>query len=217
MQIVRKKDFLESRFYTDEETFRVTNGRASFLFDVEDLPISAHCASEIEISDYELYHAMIWKKIQDHLPLCYSIAKKFPVDSEILVSDVGIPLMLNALRTFDPKRGEFTSYIYRLLHSRYSRYVQVSQREVAMVILDIAQVEIMQHDDADLVLYLMKCLNEEERIMIVMRFWKGLTYEEIAIQFNVVKSTVYRVLKKALAKCDKQSKQSFMDETFFNG
>ena len=181
------------RYFTDEKghTFRLTSeGRAAYPLGVEDVS-PARPATPAELFKFKRRQIAVWAVVQRFLPLCYKLAK----GSEELVHEVGIPCVLNCLAQHDPLgAASFGTYLYSALRRRYAGWYRRPQ--TVEQFQERAAIPEPEFDDT--VQYIMDRLDEYDRALLVLRFWEGMTLQEIADVIGSSKATVSVELRRAL-------------------
>lgn len=139
----------------------------------------------------------------------------------------GLPLMdmisegclglMKAANTFDPdKRFKFLTYAgYAIVqgvikavqdhkqygHESLDELIYDDGSEVTQE--DLLESDVRQSDDLaflNQIRDMLNCLSDKERMIITLRFWHGLTLEEIGSRINVTKEAVRRIEVRALRK-----------------
>lgn len=182
-------------------------GRAAYLYRVEEHPPTYEKASEDDVKMFRLQHSLIWGLVEDHMGLAADVLRKVTgrIDEDMLY-DLGVQCLLDCARCWKPHTGvRFTTYAYSALSRRYlSRPkrldLDLPLDEDALGITEEKEEEVEQ-EVTELVLYLIGKLPDEERALLELYYLKGFTMEELAETQEVAKSTVSRRIKQALAKC----------------
>lgn len=151
-------------------------------------------ATEEEVAAFVLRRVKAWEKIIETLPLARSILHRAGLTDE-QEYDVAIPAIARAWRKFDPDRGEWRGFIRRVLwHDLLSawRRVKIVTSELHDDIPEPGEREVPD------VVYILDKLSEQDRSLLLLRFWGGLKLDEIASVMGFVKSGAWLRVKRAV-------------------
>lgn len=152
---------------------------------------------------------VLWWDILKHFPACYKILKDLGYRGEYdpIVHDVGIPVIVRCLRSYDPKKGKFSTYMWPSLKTGFAAAMRTRYHgELNSNMPD--EIKCLELEHRDHVLYLLKGLDKYDQHLLVLHFWKGLTYEELADTLGVAKSTVCNHIRRALDRCRRRHNAS---------
>lgn len=190
-------------FVSTDGCFTITDdGRAAYLYDVRDKPDVYRKATELEIQLFQLQKAELWALVEKYTPLAYRIAYKFfKYNGDYFASTVGVDAIIDAHRRYKGNTN-VASYIRNEL--RYA-YMKASWNN--HTVKTWPQIEDIDNDDREYVYNLLSKLPKYERMLLELYFFKGLTYEQIAILRGCTKSTILNHVKHAIALCQSFVKQ----------
>ena len=186
------------------ETFKKKDDQACYLFTVMSLPREWQIADEMAIKVFETRRAAIWRVISNNMGLCWSMATKYGIYEEETIRDVGISTLLRCVRSYQVNSGvKFSTYASAALKREYYKSQRRKYRhiDVARLTFNDQVCTEVEREALDQVQYTLKQLSVYERILLTLRFWKGLTYEELGSHFDVSKATIGSDLKSTLLKC----------------
>jgi RNA polymerase sigma factor (sigma-70 family) len=195
-------------YFTDEEgdVFWINEeGQGVFACDVREAPTRRQAATPAQVLKYEAANAAYWATVQRYMPECVAALKRVRSDDESLISDVGFPTLRKCLKRFDPGQGEWLAYLRNALWREYRKALQ-AQRNKQLPDLShgdeptVMNDDIPEHDLHEQVRYIVSQLDEHDRALFTLYYWKELSYEEIAMVLGSCKATVCNYMKKALAK-----------------
>lgn len=190
---------------TDGETFVRRDGQAGYLFRLSPLPQEYRPATKQEQKQYDEEHERIWSLVSGNIPLGFSIAHRyFDLYDEETINRITIDKLLQCARGYDRKLGvaKFSTYARKAL---YRAFQQESRRKTFLRIDDVENSfsinEKCEYDDVEEIEYLLKGLHPYDRSLLLLYFWKGLTYDELAVKVGSSRSGVYSDLQKAIYTC----------------
>ena len=145
--------------------------------------------------------------IEANLPLVRSVAARFAgrAETEDLVQ-VGSIGLIKAARSFDPARGtRFSTYAFCMIAGEIRHFLRYSRRTDLLggVFADSAPADDDTEEEALAraeTAELMAGLDESERRLVELRFFRSLTQKETAIIMKVSQSCVSRNEKRILGK-----------------
>ncbi len=150
--------------------------------------------------------------VRDHLALTPSVIKKHfscnlseDSDFETLRSDGDVGLLVAATRYEEQRGASFSSFAYKYIKGYINKGIQKRNRNnLFFTNLDdcYAVEDTRSHDTYDIPpqidMKMRTVLDAFSYWIIVDRFFNGLTYEEIAVEFSSNKQTIHRVANKAI-------------------
>lgn len=145
-----------------------------------------------------------WSDILKHMPLCYKVLHRlrWRGDYDELVYDVGVPTLARCLRSYDENKGAFSTYAYKALYRSFAQAIVASKPKATSLVVDSpAVLETPELDHVDHVQYLLDGLSKYDRALLILYFWKGLNYDELAEVIGVSKSTISSHIRLALNRC----------------
>lgn len=94
---------------------------------------------------------------------------------------------LESIRSFDPKKGVFRAWLYRIARNSLIDFYRSHARQTVSIeniwdlpSEDIATLAAEKSIDAEKLHEAMKILNADQREIVMLRIWEGLSYAEIA-------------------------------------
>jgi len=142
-----------------------------------------------------------WRLVVDNMGLCWWALAKLGGADEALVCDVGLPTLQRCAELWDEQRP-FALYAKRALFLEYAKAMRRARRMGARMrpLSDDARAldEAPTLDCRDEVLTIMGRLSRYDRMLLLMRYWGGMTYDDIGQELGVPKPTVADQVRKAL-------------------
>jgi RNA polymerase sigma-70 factor (ECF subfamily) len=106
--------------------------------------------------------------------------------AEDLTSSTFIKAM-ESIRSFNPEKGELRAWLYRIARNLMIDYYRSTRPTVDIESVwdlpsdDIASLATEKHIDAAMLREAMQSLNADQREIVMLRVWEGLSYKEIAM------------------------------------
>jgi RNA polymerase sigma-70 factor (ECF subfamily) len=137
-------------------------------------------------------------------------------DIDDVVQDIFLKTYAN-IKSFDSGK-KFSSWLYRIAHNTFLNHLRSSKKELFRIDFDTVLPFLYSNDDPEEGLELKKVseqldsylelLDQKYREIIVLRFYEGLSYEEIADVLKVPVSTVGVRISRALQHLKKKAGES---------
>lgn len=154
-------------------------------------------ATGSEVAAFLASRESAWAVIVETLPMTRAILASAGLRNDSYESDVAIPAIAKAWRAYDPERGSWKGLVRRVLwHDILSATRRARIREFS---LDGDYQDDGEREVPDVV-YILDRLCEQDRSLLVLRFWFDLTLDEIAEVMGFVKSGAWLRVKRALEK-----------------
>ncbi len=147
-------------------------------------------------------------------------ARKFlQVEDDIddLVQEVFIKVYAN-IRSFDPDR-KFSSWLYRIARNTFLNHIRSSKKNMLRIDFDAAlpflysyetpETSFVEKNLAKGLDACMKDIDEKYREVLVLRFYEGLSYEEIADVLRIPLSTVGVRISRAIKHIQKKYAEKY--------
>ena len=167
-------------------------------------------ATNCEVAAFVASRAVAWAVVADSLPIARAVLRTVGLD-ECTISDVGIPALAKAWRAYDPDRGSWKAFAQRVVKIEavvYRKRTELDRKKAREFSLDVWRAlddgTALQRDHKDEgelspdVGYILERLSEEDRLVLVLRFWGNLSLPEIAEVMGFVKSGAWLRVKRAL-------------------
>ena len=165
---------------------------------IRNLPAKRRTATPAERARFKKRRAAVWAVVQRFLPLCYKLVPPGQ-DRDEVVHEAGIPCVLDCLRCHDPTgKAGFGTYLYAALRRRYLGWLRSRRRAVAEQKYEREAPPEPELDDT--VQYILEGLDEYDRGLLVLKYWEGLTLQEIADAVGCSKATISVDVQRALRK-----------------
>lgn len=110
-----------------------------------------------------------------------------------------------SLHTYNPQKGAFTTWLYRITvnqsikRKRKQRVIVVPLDNLSTTISPLSVPGMDEIADSDEIREAIKRLNDHQRTVLILRYFSGLSYEEISrileIPIGTVKSRLVRAIK----------------------
>lgn len=143
-------------------------------------------------------------EVEKHLGLAIKVARSFPnIEFDDALWGVCMPCIDRCLKTHDPSRGAFSTYAVRAMRNALLGYLKRQVRFPYRIPeqFDIADERIILAEIKMDAYTLLSCLSKRLKLVILMRFWKGMTHQEIGDKFGVSKTCITYWLNEAYEKC----------------
>ncbi len=155
-------------------------------------------ASDIEVAAFIVRRADAWELITKSLPIARAALIKVGLADEHFLSDIGVPALARAWRSYDPKRGPWLHFASKLVYQAGVRerknLSQLVPLESAEVLVNM-KVNGEQTCDVD---YILERLTDNEKLILFLRYWGDATLPEIADILGFCKSGAWLRAKRAL-------------------
>lgn len=192
------------RFYknTSSQVFWLNDeGRAVYVDQIREPPKIMRDVTADEAVEYLREQSELWSQITRHLNLVFWLLhRKRERYDEDEVREVAIPTCMRCLAGWDREKGEFSTYFSRAFFIEYRRMQARKRRDAARETNDrkCHHDDLAKHDAVLDVQWLLSRLSKQDASILVLYFWYGLTYLEIAETIGMSKSTVFWLMKIAL-------------------
>lgn len=145
-----------------------------------------------------------WDEALEHLPLCYYMAKRFGCYDETVIWDVCFPALLKSLKTWESEKGSKKStWVCRAMHYALLGHLKdcarISQLREVYDEPDEKGPDLT--DVRDCAYSILRSVNEDERQLLLFRFWKKMSLAELAEVYGLSREAVRGRLNKVLEKC----------------
>jgi RNA polymerase sigma-70 factor (ECF subfamily) len=118
-------------------------------------------------------------------------------DADDILQDVFV-LVYKSLATFDPHKGAFTTWLYRIT-IRCCLNFRRKRRVTSLPLYEDLLAEPIRDDDIEVIRQAIEGLSKKQRAVIILRYYWDLPYHEIAqaldIPLGTVKSRINLALK----------------------
>ena len=182
------------KLFTDEHNqhFTILRNKAMYITgQLCTIPGKYTEASSQSKQKHEYRLTLMWKLVQKNIGLIFHIAAKMNISKDIAY-DLGMDALIRCTTKFDPLRGyKFSTYVGRAIRNAFLDYEPRNTVELP------DDLTIEQTDEID-VQYAINKLSKYDKTLIILRFWKGMTYQELADTTGTVKSTIHLHIKEAL-------------------
>lgn len=152
-------------------------------------------------------NGVVWARVHTNRGLCWTVLHGMARRGHFTDTDwpdtIGLDALHRASRAWDGYTSAFSTYAYRAV---LYAYIQASKKHRVTYVSDKylnsfpAPIDSDEHDTSDHIQYLLSQLCEMDRLVIIARFYGGMTYEEMADELGLVKATVHGYVKSALKK-----------------
>ena len=166
---------------------------------------------KIKTGETKLFSVIVERYEQKMRRYALKFLHKSPDDVDDLVQDVFVKTYTN-IHSFDDTK-KFSSWLYRIAHNAFLNHIRSAKREMFRMHFDTALPFLYSTDNPETSFELKKLstdldaslehLDQKYREIIVLRFYEGLSYEEIADVLRVPTSTVGVRLSRALKQIKK--------------
>ena len=170
------------------------SGEAIYTWAVRKRPTKFKTGTSEDHAAFDEEQKLLWLKVTQHQGLMAVVARKFPdVDRS-----VGLFALLNAARLFDPNKNRaFSTYAVQSIHNAF---VSAKKKASKEVVEDFGDVPVEQITPID-VDSIMGRLDDQDRALLILRFWGKLTYTELAETLEVSRALVHAYVKRAIERC----------------
>ena len=182
----------------DGDTFIIRNGMACFLYHVEEIPQEHREASQREIEQYDESHTKLWKLIADNIGLGKEVARKLGQFDEQLIRSITLDTLIRCAELYDSNNAAFSTYAKRALWRRFIDYFRKKKDHTLPEGYEFSVEDSLHYDACETVQYLMKGIEESDRLLLLLYYWKGLTHDEIAKVAGVSRLSICRDLKRII-------------------
>lgn len=141
--------------------------------------------------------------VQENMGLAHAIAKRFRLGDFEMVESIGTDALFRAAKRWDAERGvKFSTYACASLWHAYANELRATDRHRQIpdwVIEAWTRPKESARETPDVTRYL-EAVDGRTAAIIIMRFWKGMTLEQIGKEFGMCKERVRQIEKQALEK-----------------
>ncbi len=161
---------------------------------------------------YELYAEKIYK---------YLFYRTFDKElSEDLASQTFVKA-LDRIATFDPRKGTFSAWIYRIARNSLFDHLRTEKRTVNILDADMPSgIDIGRETEAKETLAkvkeYMKDLTPEQRDIVLMRVWDGMSFKEIASVIGKSEKACQMTFSRTIASMKKELLVALLVMMFLN-
>ena len=131
-------------------------------------------------------------------------------DAEDLCQHVFVKLY-KALETFDREKASMSTFVYQLSHNAVIDYYRTSHRHEALseddAVLPSAENVVMDRAKAEEIAAALSQLPQQQRDILVLRFYRGWTLARIALETGLTYDTIVSRQKSAFEKLRKLLKE----------
>ena len=120
-------------------------------------------------------------------------------DAEDLCQDVFVKLS-RALETYDEDKAAVSTLVYRIAHNAVIDYYRTSRTHEEAAVLPSAEDTVMDRAQARELAEALAKLPEQQRDILILRFYRGWTLVRIAKEMGLTYNTVVSRQKRALEK-----------------
>lgn len=195
------------RVSKDGKTFRNNRpGIAVYLFRSMVAPEESRAATDQEVEDYDAAHKAIWKRVAANMGLGRKMAEKFDIHDEHIVTNIAIDTLLRCVEGYDASLAAFSTYASRSLYRAFQRYRKHERKFEHLLDDTLGGMFSIEHEDKDMVQFIMNGLDEYDKRILLLRYWQGLSMQQLADVLGVVKSTVWADIRRILTLCRRIAK-----------
>ena len=148
-----------------------------------------------------------WDLVINNLPLARAVAASHTtsrVTIDELVWGVGLNTLIKCSRTWRVDgEAKFTTYAWGSLHKAMSKFVtkyrflSLDAESFAEIVDPSTPLNTVSHDAYSI----LEKLDLFDRLLLMMRYWQGMTMPEIAEQLGCSKVSVHKYLGEAIERC----------------
>lgn len=152
--------------------------------------------------------AALAEAYDEHAGLVYRVALRIAGDrtvAEDITQDTFLWLWERP-ESFDPDLGKLRTWLCLFAHRRAVDWVrkrEVQERRLALLVADRAEpvapvTEVVRNSEVDMVRAAVRDLPERQRVPMVLAFYEGLTYREVARELRIPEGTAKHRLRTGL-------------------
>lgn len=153
-------------------------------------------ATSREVMEFNSRRTEAWAKIVETLPLARQMLRGAGRSN-----DLAIPAIAKAWRAYDPDRGSWRGLVRRTLWHDIIRPGRAKIKEQPLE--EWMDIETRSEREFPNVVYILDRLPEQDRLLILLRFWSGMKLDDIADIMGVSKAGAWLQVKRAVEKARK--------------
>lgn len=149
-------------------------------------------ATSREVEEFKRRRVDAWVFVTEKTPYAKKCLVSAGLPSPQMMSDVGVPALCKAWRVFDSSRGSWRGLVRRIIWCDILKFRSLRDPYIQMDLPEQGERNVPD------VKYILEKLPEDQRLILILRFWEGMKLEEIAKVMGFVKSGAWLRVKRAL-------------------
>lgn len=154
-----------------------------------------------------------WALVTEYTGLAQYIMYSMGIVDTDMLYDVGVPALMYATTQYKPHLGRFRNYVYEVLVNAYKDELLIRASRMRSEtdidnedVLETLDDTLLEYETKEMVQFYVKGMSKQDKILIALKFWKDLTYEQIELATGVPPATAYRRVKRILERCRERTK-----------